>query len=213
MEMMASLAAEKKRSRHGTAALALVARLNSDVIRHITEFSNQRDHCNTVLAWGLPQGQVLLRELLATVVEFKFSPKKTESIDAKVGLLARSCPHLVRIDLSECSWVTDVTLGELAKHFPNLQSINLAYCDKVTDGGVSELAKYCPKLLSINLYYCDKVTDVGVGELAKHCPQLQSINLSWCKMITDAGLGELAKHCPNCKVTRRRVRKVTRRVR
>ena len=50
--------------------------------------------------------------------------------------MAENCPGLWKLDLKDCSEVTDAGVQAVAEHCPGLNSLNLDGCSKVTDAGV-----------------------------------------------------------------------------
>ena len=74
--------------------------LNQRVLGKITsQCLDQRSHGRCILALGLPDKQALLPRLMSTVRRYKGNG---DFSDADLSALARSCPHLVSIDLSPC---------------------------------------------------------------------------------------------------------------
>merc|ERR1712232_958827 len=97
--------------------------------------------------------------------------------------------EVVRQYLASCK-IADNAVQELARGCPNLKEVDLSDT-KVTDVGVEELAKVCPSLTNVSLAYC-KITDIGVKELVCHCCGLEAIDLSLTK-VTDKIVSELAR--------------------
>ena len=95
--------------------------------------------------------------------------------DAGARALAASCFFLIEIQLSNTQ-VTDVGVKGLARSCSNLTRVNLNDCTQVTDTGVQALSR-CEHLEKIELRNT-QVTDTGVQKLADRCNKLKHIDLN-----------------------------------
>ncbi|KAI9319484.1 hypothetical protein BX666DRAFT_2094067 [Dichotomocladium elegans] len=101
--------------------------------------------------------------------------------------------HLVSIDLSDVTNVSDVSIKRIALICPNLQGLNLCMCkdglrqfENVTDDSVVMLAERCTNLRRIKLNNCVKVTDISAIMLADRCPALLEIDLMNCDITNES---------------------------
>ena len=65
--------------------------------------------------------------------------------------------------------ITDAALLALAKHCPNLTWIDLTDCANITDAAVLALAEHCPNLTDINLWGCANITKKAKAALRESC--------------------------------------------
>lgn len=54
-------------------------------------------------------------------------------------MLSKHCHNLERIDMEDCSLITDATILNLKNGCPNLSSLALSHCENLTDNGLIEL--------------------------------------------------------------------------
>ena len=52
--------------------------------------------------------------------------------DTFICAAATSCPQLVKLDMHNCSCVSDETLREIAHHCPNLGFLDASYCPSIS---------------------------------------------------------------------------------
>jgi bacterioferritin-associated ferredoxin len=108
--------------------------------------------------------------------------------DEAMGMLVRSFPAVVSLELKHGGYEEDVLTDESMRAVSSLTaltSLNLTNCRQVTDDGVRAVvadeglrAVSCLRALtSLNLYHCDKVTDVGVRAVVSSCTAIKSLNL------------------------------------
>ena len=83
--------------------------------------------------------------------------------------------------------VTDDTLSLLAQHLPHLLRVDLSNCSRITDKGIASLIGSCKtsKLTSIVLYGCERLTD-RIFESFKNCSHLMRLDLRNCDRISIA---------------------------
>ncbi|KAI9023716.1 hypothetical protein CLU79DRAFT_113912 [Phycomyces nitens] len=118
------------------------------------------------------------------------------------SLLSKSSSaHLVSMDLSEITNITDTTILKIAECCPRLQGLNLSmYKDRpeqfhgVTDTSIIKLAQGCRGLRRVILNNCSLLTDASITVLARNCRSLLEIDLINCA-ITEESLLAIFKHC------------------
>ncbi|CDH60821.1 ubiquitin ligase complex f-box protein [Lichtheimia corymbifera JMRC:FSU:9682] len=101
--------------------------------------------------------------------------------------------HLVSVDLSDVTSVTDASIKRIAETCPHLQGLNLSMCKEglepfvgVTDSSVIMLAQRCTGLRRIKLNNCVNITDASAIALAENCPALLEIDLMNCAVTNKA---------------------------
>ncbi|ETV87687.1 hypothetical protein H257_01174 [Aphanomyces astaci] len=92
--------------------------------------------------------------------------------------------------------ITDLALLSCGEHCPRLQLVNVSGCTFVSDIGVRWLAEGCPALTSLDMTHCLKLTDVAMRALGSLTPHLQTLYLGHAKNISDVGLRFLSDGCP-----------------
>lgn len=110
--------------------------------------------------------------------------------------LIKICPNIQAIDFQSCL-INDVQIEEIAKLCPKLTHINLSNCNFITDNGLISIAQNCNRLTHINLNYNLQLTDFSITAIADNCNELTFIELSQCKFINDQSLMLLLECCPN----------------
>lgn len=156
---------------------------------------------------------------------------------------AAADPAVVRLqslDISKCSNVTDVSVGWIARGCPGLVRLDLSECVKIGDWALLELGMWCRRLRDLRIKLCADITDVGIEALvtgkrptsmvdsrtavgvvsplspvsptfgeenlerensdAAHSQPFTStlcaLDASWCDKLTDAALEHIGMHCP-----------------
>lgn len=109
--------------------------------------------------------------------------------------LAKGCPHLSCIDLTNGQYITDDGLEELVKGCRQINEIVLSNCYRITDDGLISLANNLPRLQMIDLTRCRDITDRSIAVLAKKCPELIHIDFNRCRNVTNRGLEYIASGC------------------
>ncbi len=125
--------------------------------------------------------------------------KKEDVTDEIVGLLAKHCCFLKKVNLLNCLKLRDSAIIKLAENCAELRELNLLrdFYISYTDAALIALAKNCKQLTSLNLCGCFKVTDVGLKAIGENCKQLTNLNLNCCYKVTDLGLKAICENCKN----------------
>ncbi|CAB0008815.1 unnamed protein product [Nesidiocoris tenuis] len=87
----------------------------------------------------------------------------------------QSCRLLEKMDLEECSLITDQTLINLAMGCPRLENLSLSHCELVTDDGIRHLGTSpcaAEHLTVLELDNCPLITDTSLEHLIT-CHNLQ----------------------------------------
>ena len=89
---------------------------------------------------------------------------------------------MIKIDLTNCTKISDEGIQGLAQYCSNLTSINLsvdALKTRIfTKTGLEALSRNCPGLTELNLKNCAAIKGEGVRELFLNCKGITSLNLS-----------------------------------
>lgn len=143
----------------------------------------------------------------------------TKVTDAALHKLARGCPQIKTLDLSNCSNAITpeglrVALRTLTKlhtlrlkgfHLwtgtesiidgilPSLKVLNLSWCSNIEDSVLVGISTACPALEHCDITRCTKITNDAVRKLAENCSHLRQLNLTGCKDVTQGLVNMLVK--------------------
>ena len=102
---------------------------------------------------------------------------------------------LEEINLSDCSFLTDITINAISKKCPQLKRICLSFCCSLTEKFATYLMEGCPFIEKLDVSYCGgAVTDSALQTLAQGLPKLTTLGIRGCVQVTDAGMAHLATH-------------------
>ena len=116
--------------------------------------------------------------------------------DSIMSNMSSCSPNIRRLNLQRCLGITDhgYTLFAASRHF-KLQELNLSDCSFLTDVAVNYLASSCPNLRILNLSFCCALTDQVWPELVRGCKRLQILDVSFCgSAVSDDALTQLSQN-------------------
>lgn len=104
--------------------------------------------------------------------------------------------QLERLDVSECTYLTDAGITAIAKCFGSkLKGLNISYCYLLTDSSLSALTVHCPNLQVLTALECDNFTDSALKLLlGRCCATLRCVRLG-SEQMTDAVMEYIAARC------------------
>lgn len=102
---------------------------------------------------------------------------------AGVQKLVSGCTQLEWITLSDCVEVAVEGISAL-KVCKKLTKLNIANCSKLTDAALCALAKSSTELRHLNVSGCFELTDKGIYELVAACTKLEYLDLSGLPEVT-----------------------------
>ena len=105
-----------------------------------------------------------------------------------VEIIARHCPYIEVLGLSKCPMILNRDLGFVVRRSKMLCELDVSGCAWVTDGVLVEISQQCRYLTYLNIEGCKKVSDTGLISLANFCSSLKHINLGNTKQITNDGM-------------------------
>jgi F-box and leucine-rich repeat protein 2/20 len=106
--------------------------------------------------------------------------------------IARGCPALESISISDCPNITDAGMIVLAQKCFQLKSITF-YSSKITDASLIAFAKNSRKLQRASFCSCDCITSTGLSILSVECTQMQKMRFSFCKKVGEENLLSLRR--------------------
>ncbi|KAL8239983.1 hypothetical protein R6Q59_016550 [Mikania micrantha] len=119
----------------------------------------------------------------------------TKLTDKALKAIAKSCPGLCAIDLTNLCKLTDTSLAHLANGCQTIQTMK--FCrNTFSDEAVAAYLETCGgSLTELSLNHVDKVAHHTALSLAKHAKKLQRLDLSWCREMTDEAVGLIVDSC------------------
>lgn len=125
---------------------------------------------------------------------------------------------LKELNLSACSWLSDLHIREIVTHLPDLITLQIAENDQLGYESFKAIADL-KKLQVFSCMGCGGLKDDHITMLLRSCVDLHRLNISWSAALTDRGLegigvvgGELTEiditHC--IKVTDSGIRNLVR---
>ncbi|OUM67725.1 hypothetical protein PIROE2DRAFT_4800, partial [Piromyces sp. E2] len=108
--------------------------------------------------------------------------------------------RLKKLNLSDCSFLTDAAINSIADTCSELEEISLSFCCALTEECILNLITKCKELKVLDLNYCGlAVTDDICNTIAKECKNLTSLGFRGCIQITDEGIDILLNNKSNLK--------------
>ena len=140
-----------------------------------------------------------LRQFVQTSTSFAAAvPYDPLSASAISDLVARTGiwrpVHVLHLDVSFCSGLTNGALQLLAKQCPSLLKINISGCEGLTNGGVSCLASYCPRLQVVLMEVLPGLDDSALQDLVHGLPSLLSLDVGSCRKLTNVSFQIVGSH-------------------
>lgn len=75
----------------------------------------------------------------------------------------------------------------IARHCPELMFINLTNCFSIGDEGVHALAEQCPRLVVLGLGFCKRITDLTIAAISHNLHHLVALDLNRCEALSAEG--------------------------
>lgn len=105
--------------------------------------------------------------------------------------------QLQKLNLSDCSFLSDAAISNISQVCPNLEEISLSFCCALTDECINELITNCKMLKVLDLNYCGlAMTDNICISMSEKCQKLECIGCRGCVQITDEGIMNLLSNIP-----------------
>jgi len=98
--------------------------------------------------------------------------------DGSIRLVATSCTRLQHIDITECTFLTNMSVCVLST-LPELCRVHLAGIYHLTDKAIYALAENTPTLEEIYLSGCDQITLMAIHSLLLNCGKLIHLCAHW----------------------------------
>merc|ERR1711939_213052 len=113
--------------------------------------------------------------------------------------ICHTCPTIQDITLHRCAFVTDAALCSIARHLW-VERIDVSNCTKITDTGIEVLAAACSGLVSIAMRRLKRITNKSLNLLAAYCKLLVEIDVRECENIDMDCVRECAIDLPKADI-------------
>lgn len=107
-------------------------------------------------------------------------------------------PYKKRIDLYDCTGMTEVSFLNISQFCPRMEHINLVYCGRITDKVVKAYANNLYMLKSLHVSGAFLVTKEAWNEFFKKVgKRLEGFSLRYSARLVKENIECLVKYCPN----------------
>ncbi|KAJ4461312.1 hypothetical protein PAPYR_2361 [Paratrimastix pyriformis] len=147
----------------------------------------------------------LLTELEVAIISLVFSPPKHSSSlslflsadvqDTFLSTVGKGCPHLRRLDLSDCLELTPPALGSLGTTVPHLSRLHIART-LIDDGALLQLTEGASELRHLDISGCFRLTAPGIAAALARATGLQLLDMAELEVPLDGIFVALGEHCP-----------------
>ncbi|RUS79287.1 hypothetical protein EGW08_012942 [Elysia chlorotica] len=97
-------------------------------------------------------------------------------------LVWTQCPHLQAVSLKDCGYIiTDSTLANFTKNLPGLQRLNLCQCSHLTNKSLATLAKNLPKLHTLHMTRVPALTPKGVVDFLQKSLSIKNLDVYYLR--------------------------------
>jgi hypothetical protein len=120
----------------------------------------------------------------------------TKITDTGLDWLTQCCVFLDYLNLTGLS-ITPVALSKIASNCKQLKSLILKQCGYVTDESIALVTSQCQYLEHLNLDSCSQLSQQAAFSIAANCQNLKEIDFSFCRKVTASHLVPLVLNCKN----------------
>ncbi|EGG24811.1 hypothetical protein DFA_03056 [Cavenderia fasciculata] len=107
------------------------------------------------------------------------------------------CPNFQTLILESCYNLTDVTINSISTKMTSLTKLSLKGCKFITDSSLVPLSQRLSKLQDLKLSRCHSITSVSLQAIATNlCNTLDKIDLSMCPQLEESSIQNLIIQCP-----------------
>jgi hypothetical protein len=128
------------------------------------------------------------------------SHSQSQNLSSKDG--GKSCAFsLRRLNLRDCSFLTDNAIASLASVSGHLRVLNLSFCCSLTEDFARHLVKGCSKLSRLDVSFCGgAITDHTLLHLSTGLTRLRGLSVRGCIQVTDVGIDHLVENARKLEV-------------
>ncbi|KAJ1657074.1 hypothetical protein IWQ61_003465 [Dispira simplex] len=121
----------------------------------------------------------------------------TRVTDTTLEFLARYCPNLGNVNLSDCYRLTTSGFQRYVAGVSQLRNLTLDRCPWVEDSTVTALAQSPSRIYAVSMVDATRITGQGLDALTQYQSQLRKIILAGCTGCQPMDLQSLGRHCRN----------------
>ncbi|XP_043201525.1 F-box/LRR-repeat protein 2-like [Amphibalanus amphitrite] len=108
----------------------------------------------------------------------------------------QNMPHLLHLDLSECSNLDDSTVEALTANCPLLTFLALSWCWDVTDAGLERIVTRLRFMRVMDLIGLVRITGQCFRLIPERLPELRYLNLEQCSDVQDVVVERVVRQRP-----------------
>lgn len=129
------------------------------------------------------------------------SSSSSSSASARSSTLASSSSsscflhHLLILDVSGCTKITDRGLTAVLEHTPALRHVDLSFCSGVTVVTMQALANHCGRVTRLSLAGARSINDDCLRAIGSGLTCLRTLSIEDCWNVTSTGILHLANGC------------------
>nr|CAB3245087.1 F-box/LRR-repeat protein 15 [Phallusia mammillata] len=112
----------------------------------------------------------------------------TQLSNRSLCMMGTYCNQLTHVTLQGCHWVDKDNYLVLVSNNPNLLFLNVSSCWSLDDECMCITANKCNKLQTVSVSKCYSVSDQTIERLASFCSELQKLDISGCWRVSDNGI-------------------------
>lgn len=121
--------------------------------------------------------------------------------DLTMVCIANNAPGIRRINLQRCLGITDNGFQALSVHNPKykkLRELNLSDCSFLSDLAMKNISNVCVNLKVLNLSFCCALSEDIWEDLTKGCPNIAILDASFCgNSISDESIQVISYNLAN----------------
>ncbi|XP_046325923.1 F-box/LRR-repeat protein 15-like [Haliotis rufescens] len=116
-----------------------------------------------------------------------------------VNVLAVNCHALQLLVLRDCHWVSKEALTGLLVNCRELEHVDLTGCWNLDDEVISQLIVYGRKIRYLSVSKIYGLTDTAISVISHNSPSLQHLNIHGCWRVTNDSIRLLGEFCMGLK--------------
>ena len=98
--------------------------------------------------------------------------------DEVTEALAHSCHKLEYLDLSGCTFISELSICNVIHSCPKIQHLSLGYCN-ITSTTIREIPRSCLNLKSLDLEGCENISQKAMNQLNQNI-HIENFDKEYC---------------------------------
>ncbi|KAI8624753.1 RNI-like protein [Xylariaceae sp. FL1651] len=107
------------------------------------------------------------------------------------------CTRVERLTLTNCHGLTDLGLTPLVRSSQHLLALDISGDSNITEASVVAIAENCRKLQGLNISGCKQISNESLVQLAENCRFIKRLKLNDCNQLNDTAVLAFAHNCSN----------------